>query len=234
VIDEDSTIHHVDDLLDAVAGTASTTAEAFNFPPLSIAGLKQTVKDTRDAVKAVDPTKVIPRSEVKRLWDDIHQIAKTEGVNPLAVSSAMTLYSLKRIGSLGKGALSTVTAAGRLFNRTVIHHYADALADIRKKGIYGSLAHTSKPYIEAVWHNFSTQQATITEDLFSGRLIGRAWKAARKFLGASGESEQPEGPRQPEEPDQPEGPDQPNQSDEADESDRPDESDPSDEPSSEP
>ncbi len=189
VIDEDSTVDHVDDLLVAVKQAAGTTAEVFNAPPLSVEGLKQAVDETRQAVQSIDPTRVIPQAEVKRLWDDIHQIADDEGVNPLAISCAMTLYSLDKIGSLGWGALSTVTAAGTLFDRHVIHHYTDALDDIRQKGIYRSLAETSKPYAAAVWRNFSSDRATITEDLLSGKLVGRAWNAARRWLGGGEEAE---------------------------------------------
>lgn len=185
VIDEGSTIDQADDLLHAIADAAGTTAEAFNAPPLSVGGLRQTIDQTREAVATIDPTSVIPYSEVKRLWDDIHEIATSQGVNPLAVSSAMTLYSLEKIGQLGLGALSTVTAAGKLFNRHVINHYVDALADVREKGIYASLAQTSKPYIEAVWNNFSPRKTTITKDLLTGKLIGRAWGAARRWLGGS-------------------------------------------------
>ena len=47
VIDQHSTIQHVDDLLSAVANASSTTASAFNTPPLSVEGLKQTVRETR-------------------------------------------------------------------------------------------------------------------------------------------------------------------------------------------
>ena len=183
VIDEKSTIHQVDDLFEALGDAAGTTAEVFNAPPLSIAGLRETVNQTRQAVRSIEPTTVIPQSEVKRLWDDIHEIAAKEGVNPLAVSTAMTLYSLDKIALVGRGALSTVTAAGTLFDRHVIDHYTDALSDVRRRGIYTSLAETSEPYVDAVWRNFSTKHSTITEDLLSGRMAGRAWNAARRWLG---------------------------------------------------
>jgi hypothetical protein len=185
VIDQQSTIDHVDDLLEAVAGASRTTAAAFDTPPLSVDGLKQTIDETREAVRSIDPTKVIPQAEVKRLWDEIHQTATSQGVNPLAVSSAMTLYSLGKIGSLGRGALSTVKAAGTLADRHIIVHYTNALHDIRQKGIYASLAETSQPYVDAVWQNFSTRKTTITEDLFSGKLVGQTWGAARRWLGAA-------------------------------------------------
>ena len=183
VIDQDSTIDHVDDLLVAVASASATTASAFDTPPLSVDGLRETISDTRKAVGQIDPTKVIPQAEMKRLWDDIHFQATSQGVDPLAVSSAMTLYSLDKIGTVGQGALSTVRAAGTLFDRHIVDHYTDALADINEKGIYGSLAESSRPYVDAVWQNFSTDKATVTEDLLSGKLLGQAWGATRRWLG---------------------------------------------------
>lgn len=183
VIDPESTIDHVDDLLQAIAGTAQTAATALDTPPLSVEGLKQTIDQTRQAAGSIDPTKVIPQAEIQRLWTEIHQTAACQGVHPLAVSSAMTLYSLGKIATLGQGALSTVRVTGSLFDRHVIQHYTDALADIRSRGIYASLAETSRPYVDAVWQNFSTSKTTITEDLVSGRLIGQAWAAVRQWLG---------------------------------------------------
>jgi hypothetical protein len=101
----------------------------------------------------------------------------------LAVSSAITLHALGKIGTLGEGALSTVRVAGTLLDRHVVNHYTRALDDIRRKGIYASLAESSKPYVEAVWMNFSTEKTTLTEDLLSGKLIGQAWGATRRWLG---------------------------------------------------
>lgn len=184
VIDEHSTIDHVDDLLEAVGKAAGTTSTAFDTPPLSVSGLRQTIEETRSAVRAIDPTTVIPQAEVQRLWDDIHTIAAGQGVHPLRISAAMTLYSLDTIGSLGRGALSSVKAAGALFDRHVIDHYRTALADIRDRGLYASLALTAKPYAQAVWKNFSTGQATLTEGVLSGRLISRNWQALRGWWGS--------------------------------------------------
>jgi hypothetical protein len=185
VINQASTIHHVDDLLAAVADASRTTATAFDTPPLSVEGLRDTVAQTREAVLAIDPTKVLPESEMKQMWDDIHGMAREHGVNPLAISGAMTLYSLGHVGTLGKGALSTVRAAGTLFDRHVFDHYFDALEDINKKGLYASLAESSQPYIQAVWANFSSERSTVTEDLVTGRLAGQAWGAVRRWFGGS-------------------------------------------------
>jgi hypothetical protein len=182
VIDRNSTIDHADDLLKAVAGAARNTAAAFDTPPLSAQGLKDTIDQARQAAKSLDPTKLLPQAEVLRLWNEIHQTATSQGVDPLAISGAMTLYALDKIGKLGRGILSTVEAAGSLLDRHVLEHYTQALGEIRRKGMYAVLSETSRPYIDAVWRNFSARKTTLTEGLFSGRLIAKAWKEAWGWL----------------------------------------------------
>ena len=179
VIAADSTIDHVDDLLEAVAAASKKTATAFETPPLSVDGLRVTIEQTRASIEALDPRMVLPQAEVERLWGEIREVATGQGVNPLAISGAMTLYSLDKIGQVGRGALSGVRAMGTLLDRHVLDHYKNALGTIRSDGLYATLAKTGKPYIDAVWLNFSTDQSTLTEGILTGRLLGRAWRALR-------------------------------------------------------
>ena len=197
VIDDASTIHHVDDLLESVAVASRTTASALDTPPLSVEGLKETVQQTREALEAIDPSKVLPQSELQSLWDDMHSLARREGVNPFTISGAMTLYSLDRVGQLGTGALSTVRVAGTLLDRHVIEHYKEAMAEINDKGVYASLAESSKPYVEAVWKNFSSNRSTVTEDLVTGKLVNRAWGTLRRWFGGSQETDRDTKPETP-------------------------------------
>lgn len=179
IIDENSSIGSVDDLLGAVSDASKATAGAFDTPPLSVDGLRETISQTRQAVMAIDPTKVFPKNEVERLWNDLHKIAEKEGVNPFAVSSAMTLYSLDRVATINRGALSTVRVAGNLFDRHILTHYGEAINEIRDRGLYTTLAKTSKPYIDALWQNFVNEKETITEELLTGRLFAKAWGVIR-------------------------------------------------------
>ena len=209
VIAEDSTVDHVDDLLAAVGAATNKSAASFDTPPLSVEGLKQTISQTREAIGAIDPTKVLPQAEIKRLWDEMHELATSQGVNPLAISGAVTLYTLNKIGAVGRGAFSTVKAAGTLFDRHVIDHYQEAIAEIHKKGLYATLAETSQPYIAAVWANFSTRKTTITENLLTGRLIVRGFARVRGwFRRGKTPPETAPGPPEPQEPDGPERPKQ--------------------------
>jgi hypothetical protein len=189
VIDQQSTIDHVDDLLAAVASASQTTATAFDTPPLSVEGLKDTIDKTRQAVAAIDPTKALPQAEIERLWTEMHELATREGVGVLEVSSTMTLHTLSKVGVAARGALSGVRVAGTMVDRHVLSHYASALGEIRQRGLHATLSTAAEPYIEAVWYNFSSDRATLTEDLLSGKMIGQAWSAVRRWIGGDDRNE---------------------------------------------
>ena len=150
VIDESTTIDHTADLLEAIKDTTGATAGAFDTPPLSVDGLKQTIEQVQEAASSVDPTKVLPEAEVQRLWNDMHEMAQRENVGVMDVASTMSMYAMNRVGSLGVGALSTITVAGNIFDRHILDHYAKGLDEIRSEGIYATLAKSSKPYVSAM------------------------------------------------------------------------------------
>ncbi len=183
IIDERSTIDDADDLLAAVAAAASTSAAALDTPPLSVDGLRETIEQTRQAVRSVDPTKIIPQAEIARLWAEIHQLSEREGVGIIELSGAITLESLAKLGTVARGALSTVKVASMLVDRHILDHYRHALADVRARGIAATLAENSAPYIDALWLNFASNRPTLTEDLVSGKLAERTWDSVRRWLG---------------------------------------------------
>ncbi|HRX79036.1 MAG TPA: hypothetical protein P5307_08230 [Pirellulaceae bacterium] len=182
IIDEETTIDHAADLLDAIRNTSTSTANAFDLPPLSVEGLRETIEQTRRAVQGIDPTKVIPEAEMRQIWTQMHEVASRQDVGLLDVSSTMTLFAIDKVGRVGQGALSSVTVAGNMFDRHIFDHYRQGLTEIQKKGLYATLATASQPYIRAVWTNFSSERETITEDLFSGKLIGRVWTGVRSWF----------------------------------------------------
>ena len=182
IIDEKSTIDDAASLLSAVSQASSVTANTFSIPPLSVEGLKESIQQTRTALSQVHPSKIIPQAEIDRLWKEMRAMSHREGVGLLDISSAMTMYTLNRVGNVGRGALSTVVVAGNMFERNILGHYASALVSIKEKGFYATLAESSRPYIEATWHNFSTEKTTVTEDLLTGRLLGKAWGGMRAWF----------------------------------------------------
>ncbi len=179
VIAPDSTVDGVQGLLDAVGRASHVTASAFDTPPLSLEGLKDTVEQTRAALAGIDPTRVVPQAEVARLWSDFRALAAREHVDLVQLSGALTLGSLDKASLAGRGALSSVRVAGKLLDRHVLGHYSQALDKLRRQGIYASLAETSGPYVEAVWRNFSPTRTTWTEWLVTGQW----WAALRARWG---------------------------------------------------
>jgi hypothetical protein len=186
LIDDESTIHHAQDLLTAVSRASSVTASAFDTPPLSVEGLRDTINQTTEAVKQIEPTKLIPKAELDRIWQEMHSLATHEHVSVWQLSGAMTLYTMNKLGVAARGALSTVRVAGLLVDRHIVDYYRGALAEISAKGFYRTLSESSGPYVEAVWRNFSTTKGTITEDLLSGKLVGQAYSSVRRWLGYDG------------------------------------------------
>ena len=117
------------------------------------------------------------------MWQEMRDLAAKEHVSLLELSSAMTLHSLGKFATLGRGALSSVSVAGQLVDSHLLDYYRTALGDIHRQGYYATLAQVSGPYIEGVWRNFSTDRATVTEDIASGRLLGKAAGAVARWLG---------------------------------------------------
>ncbi len=194
LIDETSSIHHVDDILEALQKSTGQAASLFDTPPLSVAQLQQSLRETKDALTKVDYTKVLPESELKSYWNEMNEIANRDGVDVLEISGAMTLASLRKISTIGHGTISGVTVLGGLFNREVLGHYSNALTEIREKGFYTTLQDVSAPYITAVWSNFSTGKKTLTEEVLSGRPAAKLWNRLVSWVSGADKVRKDESP----------------------------------------
>ena len=185
LIPEKSTISHASDLLDAVREASGVTAQAFDLPPTSIEGLRNTIQQTQDAVQRLDPTTIFPQAEIDRIWLEIHEISSRENISLLGVGGAVSLMAVDRVADVGQGALSAVRVAGNLLENKILSHYSESLAQINERGFYQSLSEVSEPYMEAIWQNFSMEKSTVTEEVLSGRLTGRLWRQVGAWLKAS-------------------------------------------------
>ena len=58
-----------------------------------------------------------------------------------------------------------VRVAGGLFNKNVFGHYYDSLNHVRERGLYATLLESYRPYVAAVWNNFSGENESWTESL---------------------------------------------------------------------
>ena len=175
VIGEESTISSTAELLEVISKASAQTTASLDTPPLSVEGLRETIADTQSHLGKIDPTKVMPQAELHRLWEDMHEMANQNDASLLEISSTLTVYSLNQVSTATKGALTTVRVTGNLLDQHLFDHYRQGLTKIEDEGVYGVLAESSKPYLDALWYNFSDERPTLTEDVVSGKMISRIW-----------------------------------------------------------
>lgn len=185
LIDESSTIHHVDDVLHAIQNTSGDAASLFDTPPLSVEQLRETLDRTRESLTSVDYTSILPEPELRQFWNKMQEISTANNVSLLGVSGALAMNTLGSLETVARGTLTGVKVAGGLLNQNVIGHYTASLQRIRDKGLFESLHETSEPYIEAVWNNFSADRATWTKDLLTGKLALKGWKMVSGWMGGA-------------------------------------------------
>jgi hypothetical protein len=182
VIDETSTIHQASDLIDALKSTSDRAAGAMEVPPFSIDGLRQTIAELSEEIGKVDPTRLLPQTEIQRLWLEMEGAATKADASLWDVSTTMTMFAMNRVNLTTRGALSSVRVAGNMFDEHITDHYAGALAEISEHGLYATLATASTPYIDAVWQNFDSERETWTIEILSGRMFGKAWDGMRGWF----------------------------------------------------
>lgn len=182
IIDESSTIHRVDDVLDAVRRGSGEAATLFDTPPLSADELKRTLDSTRTAIAGADYAKLLPAGEIRRQWNEMRAIASEEDIDLIDVSAGLTMHALRKVKTVTHGALTGIEVAGGIFNLRVLGHYADALEAVRDRGFFQTVAASYGPYVHAVFDNFSADRETFTADVVTGRLAGRAWRGIRGWF----------------------------------------------------
>ena len=183
LIDNSSTIHKVDDVFEAVRKASSRAASTFDLPPLSLEELKQSLTQTRAALQEIDPAQLIPESEIRRLWQDMKELAVSENVSLLGVSGALAMQTVERIRGATHGTLAGLFVAGKIINRNIFGHYAQALLEIHQRGILQSVRDSFEPYADLAWNNMESSRKTWTEQLLNPSLFGRAWNAMKGLVG---------------------------------------------------
>ncbi len=189
LIDDSSTIHQVDDVLEAIQDASGNAASLFDTPPLSVDQLRETLNETRAALNSADYASLMPEAELRQYWDEMKGIAARDDVSLLGVSGALAMNTLGKLNTVSQGALTGIQVVGGLFNRHVIDHYVTSLKTIHEQGLFETVRDTSAPYVEAVWNNFSDDRPTWTEEVVTGKAIVRGWKTVSGWFTGQKESD---------------------------------------------
>jgi hypothetical protein len=189
LIDDASTIHHVDDVLGAVQKASASAANTFDQPPLSVVELKKSLDETREALLKADPRQLIPESELASYWNSMRSVAESEDVSLLGISGAISMQALSTVTTVSRGTMTGVIVAGQLMNRAVFDHYREGLSRVMEKGVWDSVRESYQPYVEGVFNNFKAEKRTWTEALFDGATYRGAWGKVRSVFRRRSASE---------------------------------------------
>ena len=177
IIDDDSAIHGVNDLIDAVARASNRSVNAVETPPLDLKGLQQTVDDVRAQLGRAELTDILPQSELVHLWEEMESVAEASKFGMWQVASTMAMHATGRVDRIVRGGVTTMRVTGNLLDEHILDHYADSLTSIANQGVYATLRDETAPAIEAIWNNYNRDQSTWTEDLLGGKWLAAARNA---------------------------------------------------------
>ena len=181
ILENSKSIQSSTDLLDAVAKSTGKTADYLSAPPLSIKGIQDTLSQIKQAA-TIEPQTLPTPTEIGTRWEAMREQAATHQVSLFELSSTLTLAMLKSLSVASAGALSSIRVTGNLFDRNIFDHYRRGVEEVKEQGVFAVLKHSSGPYIDAVWFNFSSDRRTFTDDLISGKLSGKAWDGIRSWI----------------------------------------------------
>ena len=175
IIGQQTTIDGAADLINALEAASGKAVGMFDQPPISLQGLRKTIEDIQTSVNCIDPTQLLPHAEIDQLWRQIELAAKEQNASLWDVSATISVVALNQLQAVGQGSIVGLEIAGDLFQQHIIQHYWDGLRAIERNGLLPTLSNASKPYLDAVWTNFTIDRKTWTEQLLSGELLKWGW-----------------------------------------------------------
>jgi hypothetical protein len=175
IIDQQSTIDSASSLLQALQSASGKAAGVFDQPPISLDGLRKSIQEIQNSISEVDPSLLLPKSEIEQLWRQIELAAKEQNASLWDVSATISVVALNQIQATSQGSIVGLEIVGNLFQQHIIQHYWDGLRAIERQGLIPTLSSASQPYLEAVWSNFTIHGKTWTEQLLSGELLKWGW-----------------------------------------------------------
>jgi hypothetical protein len=144
VLQRETSLETVDDLLGALEGVSGTSARLIDIPPLEVEALKRSLADLRR-----DASGLPAPNELARLLDGLRRTAAQERRNLLEVS-------------VGVG-FAFFNSARHVGRQHLLDPYREDLRPVGREGFGAYAARVSKRYADAVARHFDPSTPTLTE-----------------------------------------------------------------------
>ncbi|MBX3420111.1 MAG: hypothetical protein KF752_01005 [Pirellulaceae bacterium] len=162
-------------LVQALQQALHTAAATCELPLISIAGLQQTIAQTRATVAQLNPYKLLSPIEVDQLLRQMELAAQQQQASIWDLSATISLVALNKIQSIEPGELVSLEVSGNMYQQHIIDHYWEGLRAIEQQGLLKALAQASEPYLETVWNNYAVDRKSWTGQLLSAELLKWGW-----------------------------------------------------------
>ncbi|MEQ8763770.1 MAG: zf-TFIIB domain-containing protein [Planctomycetota bacterium] len=178
VLDDESLVDGVDELLERIQNVSGRMAESVDQPPLSVDDLRRSVEEIRGELRMKPAEELFPKEDIDKTWSELEQVAEQEDRSLFEVSSLVTVAG-DSLSKIGRTALASVTTGADLLYEGVLKHYRETLHEIDERGYFESLRTAALPYLEAARAGMTTSRESWTERLLSGRLVKDLWNRWR-------------------------------------------------------
>jgi hypothetical protein len=174
LLDPQSRFETVDQMLDGLESTSARLTETINTPPLNVADLRRDWETLRESAKRIPPQNLPSIDRLERQWRDLNETAAGSGRSAWEVSALLTLSAIRELPAgvvwLTRCAGHAVQTTGEVLAGTLLDHYSDSIAAIRREGFLAYWLREFRPYLRAAARHFSPGKQSLTERLFSNRL----------------------------------------------------------------
>jgi hypothetical protein len=169
LLDPETDIRSVDQMLDGLEGSASRLASTVNTPPLDVATLRQEWQSIRRDLARIPPKNLPSLGSVRSVWAEIKREAAQQDRTVFQVSSVMAMSAIADLPQkarwISSSAQLAVGKTGAVMSQVLLDHYRTTLAQIRNDGYLPYATRQFRPYLYAAASQFSPGRNSLTERL---------------------------------------------------------------------
>jgi hypothetical protein len=167
LLDADTDVASVEEMLDGLEATAGRMAATFNSPPLDVATLRKDWSAVRQELKRIPPKNLPSPTSLRQVWRGIEREATEQKQTVFQVSSVMALAAIadlpRKASWLSASARLAVGRTGSLMSEALLDHYRTTLKQINAEGYLPYATRQFRPYLYAAASQFSPQHSSLTE-----------------------------------------------------------------------
>ncbi len=182
----------MEQVLDGLERTSGHLATTLNLPPVDVPALRREWERLKVELQTIPPKNRPALERIERVWKDIEASAQEQGRSVFMVSSLMAVSAVRYVPAnmlwLSRAARSAARRTGKVLGETVLDHYTESLAEIRRTGFADYWTREFRPYLRGAAQQFARDHESLTE-----RVLRRGVPGILSGSGGGGRGDEGEG-----------------------------------------